>query len=62
MVVDCDALVSTPASETAYVHRVKEIVHDGTIAFPAKDGTLWKWDTIEGEQRRTEAETVLVEN
>ena len=33
LVVDADAFTSTPSSRNAYVHRVKEITHDGKIVF-----------------------------
>ena len=36
LVVDADAFTSTPSSKSAYVHRVKEITHDGLIVFPVK--------------------------
>ena len=48
LVVDSHALKTSSSTETAYAHRVKEIVHDGIITFPARDGSLWELDSVEG--------------
>ena len=36
LVVDAEAFTTTPSSRTAYVHRVKEIVHSGKSNFLLK--------------------------
>ena len=59
MVIDTDALVSSECRNRAYVHRVKEILHEGEFTFPMKDGSIVHNDPSEQARIMTEAQIVL---
>ena len=58
-VVDAEAFAGSPDSQRAYVHRVKEIAHDGNIVFPVKEGTLLPADPVDRASAKVEGSTVL---
>ena len=57
--VDAEAFAGSPDTQRAYVHRVREIMHDGKISFPVKDGSLLPADPIDRANAKVEGDTVL---
>ena len=58
-VVDAEAFTTSTDTQRAYVHRVKEIMQDGELTFPVKDGILLPADPVERACARVERDTVL---
>ena len=58
-IVDEDAFAGSPDTQRAYAHRVKEIMHDGQIVFPVKEGILLPADPVDRAVAKVEGNTVL---
>ena len=58
-IVAAEAVACSPDTQRAYVHRVKEIMHDGKLVFPVKDGTLLPADPVDRANAKVEGSTVL---
>ena len=57
--VDAEAFTTSTDTQRAYVHRVKEIMQDGGLIFPVKDGILLPADPVDRACARVERDTVL---